>query len=78
LGNQYLANCNLANNSTGLAIRCNHPVHEALAPLVPFIVPGLPKWPAFTAKDGALMVFDNKCEVRMNPDGEARRVVFGA
>jgi para-nitrobenzyl esterase len=39
--------------------------------------PGLPKWPAFTAKDGALMVFDNKCEVRMNPDGEARRVVFG-
>ncbi len=39
---------------------------------------GLPKWPAFTAKDGALMVFDNKCEVKMNPDGEARRVVFGA
>jgi para-nitrobenzyl esterase len=39
---------------------------------------GLPKWPAFTAKEGALMVFDNKCEVKMNPDGEARRVVFGA
>ena len=40
--------------------------------------PGLPKWPSFTAKEGALMVFDNKCEVRMNPDGEARRTVFGA
>jgi para-nitrobenzyl esterase len=38
---------------------------------------GLPKWPAFNAKQSALMVFDNKCEVRMNPDGEARRVVFG-
>jgi para-nitrobenzyl esterase len=40
--------------------------------------PGLPKWPAFTAKEGALMIFDNKCEVRMNPDGEARRAVYGA
>lgn len=39
---------------------------------------GLPKWPAFTAKEGALMVFDNKCEVRANPDGEARRAVLGA
>jgi para-nitrobenzyl esterase len=38
---------------------------------------GLPKWPAFTAKDGALMLFDNKCEVRMNPDGEARRAIYG-
>jgi para-nitrobenzyl esterase len=40
--------------------------------------PGLPKWPAFTAKEGALMIFDNKCDVRMNPDGEARRVISGA
>ena len=40
--------------------------------------PGLPKWPAFTARDGALMIFDAKCEVRMNPDGEARRAVYGA
>jgi para-nitrobenzyl esterase len=39
--------------------------------------PGLPKWPAFTATEAALMVFDNKCEVRMNPDGEARRAAFG-
>ena len=39
--------------------------------------PGLPKWPSFTAKEGALMVFDNKCEVRMNPDGEARRAIYG-
>jgi para-nitrobenzyl esterase len=40
--------------------------------------PGLPKWPAFTANEGALMVFDSKCEVRMNPDGEARRAVYSA
>lgn len=40
--------------------------------------PGLPKWPAFTAEEGALMVLDNKCEVRTNPDGEARRVIYGA
>jgi para-nitrobenzyl esterase len=40
--------------------------------------PGLPKWPAFTSKEGALMAFDNKCEVRMNPDGEARRIAFGS
>jgi len=40
--------------------------------------PGLPKWPAFTAREGALMIFDAKCEVRMNPDGEARRAVYGA
>src|SRR3984893_15363321 len=39
---------------------------------------GLPKWPAFTSNEGALMVFDNKCEVRMNPDGEGRRTAFGA
>jgi para-nitrobenzyl esterase len=40
--------------------------------------PRLPKWPSFAAKDGALMAFDNKCEVRMNPDGEARRVIYAA
>jgi para-nitrobenzyl esterase len=39
---------------------------------------GLPRWPAFTAKEGALMIFDNKCEVRMNPDSKARRAVYGA
>ena len=39
---------------------------------------GLPKWPVFTSKEGAVMVFDNKCEVRMNPDGEARRALFSA
>jgi para-nitrobenzyl esterase len=39
---------------------------------------GLPQWPAFTKDGGALMVFDNKCEVQMNPDGAARRTVFGS
>ena len=37
---------------------------------------GIPQWPAFTPKEGALMVFDNKCQLRMNPDGEARRIAF--
>lgn len=36
---------------------------------------GLPKWPTFTADKGAVMVFDNKCEVKNNPDGEARGTV---
>jgi len=40
--------------------------------------PGLPKWLPFTAKDGAVMIFDNKCEVRMNPDGAARQVIYAA
>ncbi len=36
---------------------------------------GLPKWPVFTMDKGAMMVFDNKCEVKNNPDGEARGTV---
>jgi para-nitrobenzyl esterase len=40
--------------------------------------PGLPKWPAFTPKEGSLMVLDSRCEVRMNPDGDARRAIYGA
>jgi para-nitrobenzyl esterase len=40
--------------------------------------PSLPKWPTFKAKEEALMIFDNKCEIRTNPDGEARRAVYGA
>jgi len=37
--------------------------------------PGLPKWPAFTADKGATMIFDNKCEVKNDPDGPERRAV---
>jgi para-nitrobenzyl esterase len=37
--------------------------------------PGLPKWPAFTADKGATMIFDNKCEVKNDPDGPERRTV---
>jgi para-nitrobenzyl esterase len=36
---------------------------------------GLPKWPTFTADKGATMIFDNKCEVQNNPDGEPRSTV---
>ena len=31
---------------------------------------GLPNWPAFTAGNGATMIFDNTCEVRNNHDKE--------
>jgi para-nitrobenzyl esterase len=36
---------------------------------------GLPKWPTFTADKGATMIFDNKCEVKNNPDGLERNTV---
>lgn len=36
---------------------------------------GLPVWPTFTADKGETMIFDDKCEVKNNPDGEERRVV---
>lgn len=36
---------------------------------------GLPKWPAFSADKGATMIFDNKCEVKNNPDGPERNTV---
>ena len=36
---------------------------------------GLPEWPAFNEKNGAIMVFNNHCEVRNDPDGEAREML---
>jgi len=39
---------------------------------------GLPKWPAFTADAGPVMVFDKTCEVRGDFDRELRRVVADA
>jgi para-nitrobenzyl esterase len=38
---------------------------------------GLPKWPAFGSGRAPVMIFDNKCEVKFDPDGEARRAVLG-
>jgi len=32
--------------------------------------PGLPKWPAYTAENGATMIFDSKCQLRFHPDGD--------
>ena len=34
---------------------------------------GLPKWPAFSADKIQTMIFDNKCEIRNDPDAEGRR-----
>jgi len=36
---------------------------------------GLPEWPAFNEKSGAIMVFNNNCEVHNDPDGEARELL---
>jgi para-nitrobenzyl esterase len=36
---------------------------------------GLPRWPAFTEANGAMMVFNNNCEVKHDPDGDARRLL---
>jgi len=36
---------------------------------------GLPNWPAFKDNNGAMMVFDSKCEVKNDPDGEARKML---
>ncbi len=36
---------------------------------------GIPKWPAFAADNVQTMVFDNKCESKNDPAGEARRIL---
>jgi para-nitrobenzyl esterase len=36
---------------------------------------GIPRWPAYSARGRANMIFDEKVEVRVDPDGEARRLV---
>jgi len=36
---------------------------------------GLPKWSPYTATQRATMVFDTRCEVRNDPDGEGRRLM---
>ena len=38
----------------------------------------LPKWPAFQASTVPTMIFDAKCEMKNNPDGEARQTVAEA
>ena len=35
----------------------------------------LPKWPAYTAENGATMIFDNKCGVKNHPDEELLKIV---
>ena len=36
---------------------------------------GLPKWPVYTAEKGEVMILDNKCEVRNDPDRTERRLI---
>jgi para-nitrobenzyl esterase len=37
--------------------------------------PGLPKWPAFTANEKAVMIFDTKCEAKNDPDHDERQAL---
>jgi len=37
--------------------------------------PGIPKWPAYSVTNPANMIFDEKVEVRLDPDREARRLI---
>jgi para-nitrobenzyl esterase len=37
--------------------------------------PGLPRWPAYTTAAPANMILDERIEVRMDPDKEARRLI---
>nr|WP_067055181.1 carboxylesterase/lipase family protein [Mucilaginibacter sp. L294] len=37
--------------------------------------PGLPAWPSFNKQMGAMMIFNNTCEVKVDPDGEARQIL---
>ncbi len=36
---------------------------------------GLPQWPAYNPEEGAMMIFDNQCEVRYNHDKELMEFV---
>ena len=38
----------------------------------------LPNWPAYTQQNGSTMIFDNKCEVKNNPDRELLSIAAGA
>lgn len=37
--------------------------------------PGLPSWPKYDAKSGPVMVFDDRCEVLLDPDREGRLLI---
>jgi para-nitrobenzyl esterase len=36
---------------------------------------GLPEWPAFTVENGETMVLNDTCEVKNDPDREARKLL---
>jgi para-nitrobenzyl esterase len=37
--------------------------------------PGLPKWPAFTSGEKAVMIFDDECQAKNDPDREEREAL---
>jgi para-nitrobenzyl esterase len=37
----------------------------------------LPNWPAYTPQNGSVMIFDNSCEVKNNPDKELQAIAAG-
>jgi para-nitrobenzyl esterase len=76
-------NADLCVNLTGgasEAIELGHRVSQAWVHFAHHGDPnhsGLPRWPAYTAEKRATMVFDDRCEVRSDPEGEGRRLISG-
>ncbi len=40
--------------------------------------PGLPAWPRYERAGGAVMIFDDDCQVKSHPDAEVRGLVYGS
>ncbi|NLO01114.1 MAG: hypothetical protein GX126_02190 [Bacteroidales bacterium] len=38
-------------------------------------VEGLPKWPVYTKENGEIMILNDTCEVRNDPDREGRKLL---
>jgi para-nitrobenzyl esterase len=38
----------------------------------------LPEWPRYQRTSGAVMIFDDHCQVRNHPDAEIRKIVYGS
>src|SRR5204863_6773851 len=39
--------------------------------------PGLPKWPAYEPVHAPVMYFDSKCDLKADPEREARKAITG-
>ncbi|HKK46143.1 MAG TPA: carboxylesterase family protein [Balneolaceae bacterium] len=74
----WFANTDLSLSHTGGGERPRALSEKMSSALLQFMRSGdpntkeLPYWPAYTPEDGATMILNDHCEVKNNPDGEAR------